>query len=300
MDNKTAKVSCFARAYHHKNNQVRIFGDDKAEKMLGEEYEQIAQHMKNGISFFLPDYQGDSEEGLRLIVDRQLSPSVLGRSAYCETMLENEKRLGCRQYLIFAAGYDTFAMRNTDTALSVFELDHPDVLTDKRKRIKIAKEKVNAVYVPCDLSKAEWKEKLMQSGFKADVKSFGSLLGISYYLRKEEFKELLKSLNSLLVEGSAICFDYPSLDEGVEAKTNQKLAQGAGEEMKALYSYREMEALLDESGFLIYEHLEHDEMTSRFFSGYNRCNPERAMEAPRGVCYVLAVSGKAGEENVTR
>ena len=120
MDNKTAKVSCFARAYHHKNNQVRIFGDDKAEKMLGEEYEQIAQHMKNGISFFLPDYQGDSEEGLRLIVDRQLSPSVLGRSAYCETMLENEKRLGCRQYLIFAAGYDTFAMRNTDTALLQF------------------------------------------------------------------------------------------------------------------------------------------------------------------------------------
>lgn len=27
MDNMTAKVSCFARAYHHKNNSVHIFDE---------------------------------------------------------------------------------------------------------------------------------------------------------------------------------------------------------------------------------------------------------------------------------
>lgn len=30
MDHMTAKVSCFARAYHHKNNQVCIFDDPMA------------------------------------------------------------------------------------------------------------------------------------------------------------------------------------------------------------------------------------------------------------------------------
>ena len=89
--------------------------------------------MTQGIGFFLPDFHGSAEEGLRLIVDRQLSPSVLGRSAYCEKTLENEKRLGCRQYILFAAGYDTFAIRNRDASLSVFELDLPDVLADAVK-----------------------------------------------------------------------------------------------------------------------------------------------------------------------
>lgn len=34
MDNMTAKVSCFARAYHYNNNQVHIFKDSFAELLL--------------------------------------------------------------------------------------------------------------------------------------------------------------------------------------------------------------------------------------------------------------------------
>lgn len=34
MENMTAKVSCIARAYHYKNNCIRIFSDDIAEKLL--------------------------------------------------------------------------------------------------------------------------------------------------------------------------------------------------------------------------------------------------------------------------
>ena len=127
MDNMTAKVSCFARAYHYNNNQVHIFKDSFAELLLGDEYEQIAQNMINGICFFLPGFAGTKEEGLRLIVDKQLSPSVLGRSAFCEKMLEKEKGLGCKQYIIFASGYDTYSLRNQDKAFSVFEMDLPEL-----------------------------------------------------------------------------------------------------------------------------------------------------------------------------
>ena len=83
MDSMTAKVSCFARAHQYKNNTVHIFADPAAGSLLGADYDQIAQSMAQGIGFFLPDFQGSAEEGLRLIVDRQLSPSVLGRSAFC-------------------------------------------------------------------------------------------------------------------------------------------------------------------------------------------------------------------------
>ena len=64
MDNMTAKVSCFARAYHYNNNSIRIFTDDIAEKLLGEDYNQIAKSMSDGIDFFCPGFEGTREEGL--------------------------------------------------------------------------------------------------------------------------------------------------------------------------------------------------------------------------------------------
>ena len=289
MDNLTAKVSCFARAYHYKNNKVHIFADDVAEKLLGDDYEMVAQSMSQGINFFLPGFQGTPEDGLRLIVDKQLSPSVLGRSAFCERMLKNEMRFGCRQYVILASGYDTFAIRNEDNSLSIFELDLPDMLSDKQQRIDKAELSSSAVYVPCDLSNPAWKDKLIETGFSSNRKSFASLLGISYYLDKEDFNSLLRALGSIVCEGSAICFDYPIIEDGKEAQTNQILAAGAGEHMKARYSQGDMTKLLEDSGFLIYEHLDHDEMTRQYFTQYNTADPDHSMHVPMGVSYVLAV-----------
>ncbi len=91
MNNLTAKMSAFARAYHHKNNEVFIFDDNKAEAILGNDYGEIAASLMQGISFFLPNYQGSAEEGLRKIADSQLSPSVLGKSTYCEKCCKMSK-----------------------------------------------------------------------------------------------------------------------------------------------------------------------------------------------------------------
>ena len=77
MDNTTAKVSCFARAYHYRNNKPWVFADPYAEKILtDEEYAAISQNMSQGISFFAPGFRGTQEEALRYIVDHQLAPSV--------------------------------------------------------------------------------------------------------------------------------------------------------------------------------------------------------------------------------
>lgn len=46
------------------------------------------------------------------------------------------------------------------------------------------------------------------AGFKAEDKSFGSLLGLSYYLDRDSFRGLLRSISDLWSDGSAICFDY--------------------------------------------------------------------------------------------
>lgn len=291
MDHMTAKVSCFARAYHYKNNTAHIFTDNMAARLLGEDYSKIAESMKKGIPFFLPEFKGTPEQGLRIIADKQLSPSVLGRSAYCEKMLANEMRFGCSQYVIFASGYDTYSLRHAEGPVSVFELDLPEVMEDKAERIAKAGLEENAVMVPCDLAKDEWVKKLLSSGYVIDKKSFGSLLGISYYLKKAEWESLLKQVAEIMPCDSAICFDYPDNDESHEAKVNKALANSAGEQMKALYTYEEMEKLLSGCGFKIYEHLNAKEITEQYFNEYNKLNPEHLMSAPEGVAYILAVRG---------
>lgn len=289
MDNTTAKVSCFARAYHFVNNTTHIFADSMASRLLGDDYDHIAESMIQGINFFLPGFEGTKEEGLRIIVDKQLSPSVLGRSAYCERKLLDEMTTGCGQYIIFASGYDTFSLRNENAAVKVYELDLPDMLNDKIKRIDIAGLKTTATYVACDLADKGWAGKLLEKGFKSSEISFGSLLGISYYLEKNEWKKLIRLVAGIMSAGSAICFDFPSTDESKETKVNKTLASGAGEQMKAQYSFAEMEKLLSESGFIVEDYLANDDMTKQFFDEYNKTTPDHPMNAPVGVDYVLAV-----------
>ena len=59
--------------------------------------------------------------------------------------------------------------------------------------------------------------------------------------------------------------------------------------MKAQYSYDELESLLSEAGFLVYEHLDADEATRIVFQENNQSNVEHGMTAPKGVGYCLAV-----------
>ncbi len=292
MDNITAKVSCFARAYHCRNNTEWIFRDEAAEGILGQEdYSAIAQSMTAGISFFAPQFSGTPDEALRFIADKRLSPSVLARSAFCERHLENELRLGCSQYAIFASGYDTFALRKRFTGLRVFELDKPEMLEDKLRRIESFGLELSCEteFIGCELAAPQWADALEKSGFKPEAKSFGSLLGISYYLDAQAFDALLGGIARLWSKGSAICLDYPSPKGGEASSQTRALAAGANEQMQAQYEYSEMEQLLSRNGFLIYEHLDHRQMTEAFFAKYNAANPGRRMEAPEGVCYLLAV-----------
>ena len=283
MDNMTAKVSCFARAYHFENNRTHIFADSIAQKLLGEDYDRIAESMTQGIGFFLPGFEGSPAEGLRLIVDRQLSPSVLGRSAFCEDMLG---RSGCGQYMVFASGYDTFALRNSEP--TVYELDLPELIADKMRRIDAARLHTSAVFVPCNLADGTWPQALLGKGFNTQEKSFAGLLGISYYLTKSELAALLRTTGSLMAAGSAICFDFPCKNDSEQTRTNRTLAEGAGEKMKAQYSLPEIKALLADCGFAIEQHLDHAAMTERYFADYNAQDPQHNITAPLGVDYILA------------
>ncbi|PJI09677.1 MULTISPECIES: class I SAM-dependent methyltransferase [Clostridium] len=296
----TALVSVFSRAYHSVQNSEKIFDDYLAMEMLTEdEYNQISRNMAKGISFFNPSFVGTQKEALRYIVDNYLSPTPLGRAAFTEKSLENAVKIGAKQYLIFAAGYDTFAYRQPSFAskIEVFEIDHPSTAEDKQKRIKslVSEKPVNLHYVSADFRETNWKNNLLtRTEFDKNKISFCSLLGISYYLSKHVFAETINTISDFMPKGSSIVFDYNDENAytdkaGKRAKKLTAMAGGANEKMLGRYSYMELETLLDESNFLIYEHLAPNEITEQLFRKYNKANPSHQMTAFDNVNYCLAV-----------
>ena len=284
--NMTALVSLFARAYHQKNKDIKIFDDLLSIKLITEkEYEMIGLNMSQGISFFNPTFKGSKEEALKWIVDHQLSPYVLVRSAFCKEAIEEMKEKGCQQYLDFASGYDSFAYYYQNQ-MHVFEIDKKEVIEDKRQRCKDV-DIENIQFLSIDLSQDNWINTLLQSDYQEDQLSISSMLGLSYYLTKDEFKKMLKQLSKYLLKGSRLVFDYPSIQESKETKINEMLAKGANESMKAKYSLTELKEILNQCHLTIIQHENHQTMTEKYISNYNAYYKDDPIKAPEGVCYCV-------------
>ena len=284
--NMTALVSLFARAYHQKNKDIKIFDDLLSIKLITEkEYEMIGLNMSQGISFFNPTFKGSKEEALKWIVDHQLSPSVLVRSAFCKEAIEEMKEKGCQQYLDFASGYDSFAYYYQNQ-MHVFEIDKKEVIEDKRQRCKDV-DIENIQFLSIDLSQENWINTLLQGDYQEDQLSISSMLGLSYYLTKDEFKKMLKQLSKYLLKGSRLVFDYPSIQESKETKINEMLAKEADESMKAKYSFAELKEILNQCHLTIIQHENHQTVTEKYISNYNAYYKDDPIKAPEGVCYCV-------------
>ena len=155
-------------------------------------------------------------------------------------------------------------------------MDHPSTQQFKKERIKEAEIEIpnNLHFVSMDFTKRFSYEKLRNEGFE-NKKTFFSLLGVSYYLTKEELSSLIECLFEMVPEGSSIVFDYPNenlfTEKGLSNRVANmvKMAAVGGEPMKSCFSYTEMEALLEKAGLLIYEHLSPENINTLYFEGRN-------------------------------
>lgn len=287
-ENMTALVSAFVRCYHLKNSNIRIFNDKFSEKIITkEEYDNIFQNMSNGIKFFNPTFVGTQEQAIEWIVNNQLAPSVLGRSAFNKKSLDVAIKIGCKQYLVYGSGYDTSTINQN---IKCFEIDKEKMIKDKINRLKNNNISLtNIEFIESDFTDKSWINNVLHSKYDKSQISFNSLLGISYYLSKEEFTNMIEQISSIICEGSSILFDYQTNEESKETLINENLARAAKEEMKAKYTYHEIEDILSNSNLKIYEYLNNEDMTNQFFYDYNTLNPNKKIVAPKGVGYVLAV-----------
>lgn len=294
----TSLISAFSRAYHSQFDSPKIFNDYMAKDLISQkEFNDIKENMIQGIQFFNKEiaqkYKGNPEEILKWITQIQLAPTTLARAAYCETVLLNELILGLKQYVILGAGLDTFCFRHPElkNSLEIFEVDYPATQEFKKKRLDQANFKIpsNLHFISMDFTKKFSYQNFINEGFE-NKKTFFSLLGVSYYLTKEENSSLIDHLFTKVPSGSSIVLDYADeklfTEKGISNRIENmvKMASVGGEPMKSCFSYYEIENMLEKSGLLIYEHLSPNKINQLYFD-----NREDYLSAFETIHYIHAI-----------
>lgn len=290
----TAKLCSFARAYHSNYGKEKIFDDYLAYDMMGkEEYEEIGQLIENDFdtSHCDPHYCFCSTR-ICPKLNRYISPIPLSRIAFAEQELSRfAKENGKCQYVICGAGMDTFAFRNENYDIQIFELDHPDTQRYKLERIRKLEWNIpeNVRYVPIDFSKDDMTQILKKSGFDPSVPAFFAILGVTYYLTLPVFEQTIEKISRISVSGNKVVFDFPDEttfkeDSAERVRRLSEITAKLGEPMQHGFSLSEIDTALNRHGFLIDTHETPKTIQQHFFEG--RADSQKAFE---NIHFILAI-----------
>jgi S-adenosylmethionine synthetase len=284
----TAKLCSFARAYHSNYGKQKIFDDYLAYDMMGkDEYEEIGQLIQHDFEAGAFDERDSfSRERVYPELNEYISPIPISRIAFAEQELlrfAEEHGEGPCQYVICGAGMDTFAFRNENPRIQVFELDHPDTQRYKLGRIRDLEWNIpeNVRYVPIDFAKDDMTEVLKDAGFDPAAPAFFAILGVTYYLTLPVFEQTIEKISRISARGNKIVFDFPDettfeADGVARVRRLTEITAKLGEPMLHGFSVREIEAALRRNGFSIDIHEAPETIQHHFFE--NRADNQRAFE----------------------
>ena len=289
----TAKLCSFARAYHSNFGKDKIFDDYLAYDLMGmDEYNEIGQLIENNFDTSAFDVRY-SFDGARVypLVNRYITPIPISRIAFAEEELGRFVREnGKCQYVICGAGMDTFAFRNENPDIHIFELDHPDTQRFKLERIKQLEWNIpkNVQYVSVDFSKDDMTEALKSAGLQPDVPTFFSILGVTYYLTLSVFEETLVKINRISKIGSRLVFDFPDettfkIDKNMRAYELAQITDKLGEPMQHGFTAEEIRYAVSENGFSVIRHETPLKIQKAYFD--NRADGQSAFE---NIHFILA------------
>jgi methyltransferase (TIGR00027 family) len=201
---------------------------------------------------------------------------VVLRSRFAEDRLAAAAARGARQYVIAAAGLDTFPWRQPSFAreMRIFVTDLPEslaVLQDCVRRRGLP-QPANLTYVPIDLEHKELLEPLVAAGFDPQLPTFCSALGIIQFLTLDAVDALL-TFAAQRAKGSEIVFSFtPPDDELGErelrgVRESQVRTQGYGEPWLTRLRPSQLTARLSLLGYSDIELLTPDLANHRYFHG---------------------------------
>lgn len=209
------------------------------------------------------------------VFSRSLRAFMVARSRFAEDELARAINRGATQYVILGAGLDTFAYRNRypESALRVFEVDHPATQQWKIKRLASAGIAIPAslTFSPVDFERQSLADGLGAVNFRRDAITFFSWLGVTPYLTDEGMDSTLAFVASM-PKGSGLVFDYAvprSSLNWVGRLVFDRIASrvaSVGEPFRLFFEPAALETRLRSFGFQSIEDLGTDEINARYFS----------------------------------
>ena len=286
----TAKLCSFARAFHSNFSREKIFDDYLSFDLMGKtQYEEMGQLIENNFDVSKKDERKwFCHKNIRQSLYNYILPIPLSRICFAENELKKfaQQNSGQKiQYVICGAGMDSFAFRNENDSIRIFEVDHPDSQRYKLERIKKLEWNIpaNLKFIPMDFSKDSLEEKLLEGGFDVNAPVFTAILGVSYYLTLPVFEETLKIISEMAVTKSRIIFDFPDEttfnSDGIKFSRVGELAritERLGEPMLHGFSLEEIRASLGRHGLRIVKHETPAVIQKKYFS--NRSDGLKAYE----------------------
>lgn len=289
----TAKLCSFARAYHSNFERQKIFDDYLAFDLMGrEQYDEIGQLIeKNYEVSQLDEKSGFSGKTVYPVLNHYISPIPLSRIAFAEKELQRfaQGKEKC-QYVICGAGMDTFAFRNDNPHIRVFELDHPDTRRYKLERIHQLEWNIpdTVSFVPIDFAKDDMTQVLPSCGFEPDVPTFFAVLGVTYYLALDVFEDTVSKIGILSSLKDELVFDFPdettlSDNAAPRVKDLANITEKLGEPMQHGFSLMEIRNVLEKHQFSVETHRTPVQIQREFFT--SRTDGQTAYE---NIHFILA------------
>ena len=261
-NSKTTQFAVAHRAYHFDHFSPAILDDSVETNLLAPPLSSILRYAPLRWLSWRPLF--NKVQSISTFV------AVLGR--YCEDMLEKTIEAGNQQYVILGAGLDSWALRNEETTVTTFELDHAETQAVKREKRKA--EAIDSPpglnFVPIDFESTSLVEALSSSDFESGKQSYVSWLGTICYLTDEAIKETFASLAMVCAPGSRVCFDYflpKEMMSKPELEFFELLNDGGtrrGEPMISLHSPEQIAEVLDAAGSDVVEDLSSSEIEDRY------------------------------------
>ena len=263
---RTAEAAAFLRAMHrHVDDPPLVFDDVAVEALLPAYARRFLRRLDDLPRPWLSVYRQrrGALAGMRA--------QIVVRARYAEDALARARGRGIAQYLVLAAGLDTFALRAQRRDVTIFEIDHPATQQWKRSLVREVPE--NLEFVAIDFERETLGQALAATSFSTTEPTFIAWLGTTYYLGERTIRETLAALATACTRGSELVLDYWSratfADAGAQALlTGTRIATAfQSEPIRTLLAPSAMEGLVRDCGWQIREHCAAEIANARYLAG---------------------------------
>jgi methyltransferase (TIGR00027 family) len=200
---------------------------------------------------------------------------IVARVLYADDACEAAKTDGINQLVLLGAGFDTTSLRASESSLTVFEVDAPSTLAEKRtihERLQPSREGGETVWVACDFEKDLLRDQLLSAGFDPAKPSLIVWMGVSYYLTRSAIETTIANLAVLCAPGSRLIFDY--MDADVVSQTSKwkgarriaRAVERSGEPFCTGFAATDVDTLLAAHGFACEEKVRAPHLVGRYAS----------------------------------